>query len=87
MKNLFMVVNGEVKEVNVINEDNENYYLDLEYPKEIRKKFNCIYCDYHDNRMFFSDSKEGAIKRYNKDILNDIESFEHRINILKKRLI
>jgi len=87
MKNIFMAVNGEVKEVKVISEDNEKYYLDLRYPNEISRKFNCIYCDCNDNRMFFSDTKDGAIKRYNDDILNDIRSFEYRISILKKRLM
>lgn len=87
MKTIFMSVNKNIQEVNVIKEDDKYYYLDSNLLEKVNKSLNSMYTLSNDDEVFVDETKEGLIKKYNKEIEDKINILENKIMKLKRKLM
>lgn len=87
MKKIFMAVNKNVYEVEVIKEDNEYYFLNSDVIDKVEKNLNVKYTLSNDDEIILDETKEGLIKKYNEDIMDRINIFENKIKKLQKKLM
>lgn len=87
MKTIFMATQSEIKEIEVLSEDEEYYYIEDAHHDKISKKFNVTYWDEDDKMIRYGETYESARDKYNERIYEDIKCYENKINRLKRKLI
>lgn len=87
MKTIFMSVNKNIQEVNVIKEDDKYYFLDSNLLGKVDKSLSSRYTLSNDDEIIVDETKEGLIKKYNKEIEDKISILENKIMRLQKKLM